>query len=321
MNPEQALESQDDKNQLIHLMTAFAKQTLKAEDRGGVLENAGVDDLAIQTDSAPLVFANALVAALARHPVTAGAFGNHPLYRWVDHLLAEGPEQFGVVGEENVAFLQRLKDQVKIHTAAVTARRSVGMLEGASGKGFGTGFLVARRLLLTCGHVVAQPPASGVWIRFGYKINADDVSRSPGVRYRLDVGKPVAWGDGGVAPDFALLRLSDDSAAELDSLWLKRESVSTDQSVRLIHHPGGKPAVVSDPGRVCHADGAYLLHDVPTQGGSSGAPVFDIEWRVIAVHRGDSEYTIAGQTEAVPLKAILSGSVAKLLEKFEGVRL
>ena len=37
---------------------------------------------------------------------------------------------------------------------------------------------------------------------------------------------------------------------------------------------------------VLHREGHYLLHTADTDGGSSGAPVFDQRFRLIAIHAG-----------------------------------
>jgi hypothetical protein len=49
----------------------------------------------------------------------------------------------------------------------------------------------------------------------------------------------------------------------------------------------------------------YLLHDVPTAEGSSGAPVFDRAWNLVALHRGRTERAARGVTEGVRLSAFL----------------
>jgi V8-like Glu-specific endopeptidase len=76
--------------------------------------------------------------------------------------------------------------------------------------------------------------------------------------------------------------------------------------VQMIHHPGGRPAEVSGQGLIRHVDDAYLLHDIPTEEGSSGAPIFNEKWELLALHRGASPNVRGPDTaEAVPVSTFL----------------
>src|SRR5258708_5248930 len=91
------------------------------------------------------------------------------------------------------------------------------------------------------------------------------------------------------------------AAAELED-----EVLSGGQKIRLIHHPGGEPLVISDVGEIKQSGSDYIFHDVEARKGSSGAPLFNMDWRVVAIHRGspssDRNHE-PGTTEGVPIRA------------------
>ena len=54
--------------------------------------------------------------------------------------------------------------------------------------------------------------------------------------------------------------------------------------VTIVHFPEGKPRVGVSFGRVSSADDLFVSYDANTLPGASGAPVFDQQWRVVAMH-------------------------------------
>ena len=182
---------------------------------------------------------------------------------------------------------------------ALDACRSVARVEdGYDGKG--TGFVLRggdlragwpARVLLTNAHVV--PASVGI---------ADVVITFRGLS---DSGTPHAEAPVSVRPvgemlwhsdkhdlDACVLALPDDLSPQVRPLDVRTRfpTLSPDAPVRayVIGHPRGVPEVRISlhDSLVLGADERYAWYRSPTEKGSSGSPVFDDGWRVMALHHG-----------------------------------
>jgi hypothetical protein len=293
-------EAAQDRADLIGALKHLAEQLLTAQERQAALQLAGGTPPGVNVNAAPFSFANQLAAALLGLPIGEKDVKEHPLLRLIDHCLLVGPANYGLLGED-VDLFRRLLAEGRDRTQAVQLRRGVGKIEDEAENGLGTGALVARSLLLTCNHVRTKTGAKRAWVRFGFRTRPDGTV-AKGERWELDLANPVVRG-GGSYPDYALLTIKGDPGRPPP--LLSDAEVNSGQSVRIIHHPEGKPAVVSELGQVTQVGADYLLHDVPTAEGSSGAPIFDRAWNLVALHRGRTERAAPGVTEGVRLSAFL----------------
>ena len=188
----------------------------------------------------------------------------------------------------------------------LAARSAVGRIESPRGTAWGTGVLVDRQLLLTCKHVVERISGWGLdcaWVRFGYKTGKEVES---GDVFELDLKTIVtsnAQPDHSL--DYALVSIFSEPeypTAPLFNGWLYRK-----QSVRIVHHPRGEPAQISEVGQIVDVGKEYIQHNIKTDYGSSGAPIFDLNWHVVAIHRGNlslSRSYAPGVTEGIPIYSI-----------------
>jgi hypothetical protein len=265
------------------------------------LINAGVDLANITYNGDSVSFATALVARFRERALLEGDRGGarHPMVMFLGYLLSIGPANVGL-GPGDVPVLEQLVAETQLRAAALEARRSVGMLEDEQGNGIGTGVVVGRKLVLTCDHIFTKTGAGRARVRFDYKVDSDEFTVSRGTVASLDLA-PVGRG-GGPQPDYVLLHIADDTSRP--SVEVLQGEINSGLAVRLIHHPKCQPAEVSPAGRVVQTGEDYLLHDIPTAVGSSGAPLFDPAWRLVGLHRGNTSRTRAGVSEAVPMHAI-----------------
>jgi V8-like Glu-specific endopeptidase len=306
MYPDSVIDAQDHAD-LIAALTRLATRLLTPQERQALLQLVAETASGVIVTGDPFSFANQLVAALLRPPISEKDDKEHPLLRLIDHCLRLGPANYGL-SDDDADLFTRLLDDGRDRTHAVRRRRGVGKIEDEQGNGIGTGVLAAPARLLTCDHVRTKTGARRAWVRFGYRARPDGtVAR--GERWELDLGDPVVSG-GGSYPDYALLTVNGDAGRP--ALPLSDAEVNAGQAVRLIHHPDGKPAAVSDAGKVSRVGDDYILHDVPTAEGSSGAPVFDRAWNVIALHRGNTDRAARGVTEAVRVSAFLRDLAGQL---------
>ncbi|MCW3097695.1 MAG: hypothetical protein JWL77_3313 [Chthonomonadaceae bacterium] len=169
-------------------------------------------------------------------------------------------------------------------------------VEGSSGpvRYLGTGWLIAPDLLMTNHHVInarkdGETAASGDDLNaqaihttalFGY----DDVTHEPS---EVAIEKLEAWNSD---LDFALLRLAHvpvgHKPLSLRMTPLNVLGLKDYFAVNIIQHPGGKSKCVALRSNLVY-DAVFpkIRYFTDTEQGSSGSPVFDDTWRVVALHR------------------------------------
>jgi V8-like Glu-specific endopeptidase len=223
---------------------------------------------------------------------------------------------------------------------AIYTAQAVGRIELPRGRAHGTGFLVGPDLMLTNYHVFKSKDvlASAV-VRFDYHANADGVVTQGRI---FDFQPDFYVGSPDTELDFALVRIKGEPLAErklqpgdegLGYLELLRRGrhrgyllvspslIVEHERVNIIQHPNGNPqkvvltqnyvlATMSDT-RV-----HYLADTLP---GSSGSPVLNRYWEVVALHHSggahppqkassDLQKLLKGVykfNEGIPIRAIL----------------
>jgi len=178
--------------------------------------------------------------------------------------------------------------------AARSVCRIIFLGPGGRERGYATGFLVSPRLLLTNAHVFHQAAeAEAAIVEFDFQL---DVMGRPMAteRFRL---RPGNYFYASELLDFSLVAVDANPllrGVSLDSYgWLQLNptlgKLNVGEFVSIIQHPGGDPKQVAirenkvleigpkaAPTRL-----AYLCDTAP---GSSGAPVFNDAWQVVALH-------------------------------------
>ncbi|MEM9433683.1 MAG: DNA/RNA non-specific endonuclease [Pseudomonadota bacterium] len=180
----------------------------------------------------------------------------------------------------SVAFLER----------GAQVARSVGRVANFLGDPWGSGFLVGAGLFLTNNHVITHPhQAAGVVVEFDYE--RDLMGRPRAVtRYRLDPLVFLFDPDSGL--DYTLLALGPrlDGPSTLDEFGYSGLSDAGDKHMigefaNIIQHPQGRhKEVVLRENRLVNRLGNTLHYIADTERGSSGSPVYNSEWQVIALH-------------------------------------
>ena len=147
----------------------------------------------------------------------------------------------------------------------------------------GTGFLVAPDILLTNHHVLPDAAtAAKAAALANYETNppADYAGRATVVP--LDPGRLFVTN-----ADLDFTFCGVEGLAFLGSVALDREQmhVKAEETVNIIQHPRGRPKeVVLRDNWVVRADSVVLHYSCDTEPGSSGSPVFNNNWKPVALH-------------------------------------
>lgn len=258
--------------------------------------------------------------------------------------LAAEPDFDPKVGDQEA--LERIVNSednfldIDLLAGAIYTAQAVGRIELPSGRALGTGFLVGPDLIMTNFHVFkTKDVLERAVIRFDYQVNADGVV-TQGRVFNFMPDLYISSPD--TELDFALVRVKGEPLAErkmgsddegLDYLELLRRGrhrgyllvspamIVEQERVNIVQHPNGNPQkVVLTQNYVLSnmsADRVHYLAD--TMPGSSGSPVLNNHWEVIALHHSggahppqkasaDLQKLLRGQykfNEGIPMRAIL----------------
>lgn len=232
---------------------------------------------------------------------------------------------------------------------AVYSGQAVCRIEYPLGKARGTGFLLGPDLLLTNQHVIKSAEHLPETVaRFDYVKDSSGV----GSKGRVFHFVPDFYHSSPAEElDWALVRLDGEPLAEiaaeddersLDPIALARlgkhrgyllpapkGAIFDDlRRVNILQHPSGQPLkVVLTQNYVVRSTEDRLHYVADTMRGSSGSPVFNERWQVIALHHSGSPYpepegpaedewkTKYRVNEGIPMRAILEDLTARRLDR------
>jgi len=176
---------------------------------------------------------------------------------------------------------------------ALRASKAVCRVVCADGE-LGTGFLTKEGYIFTNNHVVPDADiARDTRIEFNYEMDAGGNVKSR-TAYRLDPSDFVTSTPDQL--DFSRIRVIDDPANPL-SQWgyveFDPSAIPTvGEPVTIIQHPKGEDKHIAlNANDVLSAWNQHLYYTADTEPGSSGSPVFNKDWKVVAIHH-------AGKTDA-----------------------
>src|SRR5262245_57981505 len=209
------------------------------------------------------------------------------------------------------------------------AANSVARVAFESGRGWGSGFMVADRLFLTNHHVIPTPEAArDLRVEFDFELDVRDnplgktsFTFDPAVLFVTD---PVE------GLDFTLIALGERVAGtrELSYYGYCPLSDAPDKHaigevVNIIQHPKGryKEVVLRENRLVASADEA-LHYVADTEPGSSGSPVFNNQWQPIALHHwgGPFHSVVDDKGKRVPREVNEGIRVSSIVAKIKSRR-
>lgn len=147
----------------------------------------------------------------------------------------------------------------------------------------GTGFLTANNIFVTNHHVLdSAGTAKGAVIQFNYQNNARGLDLTP-IEVKLD---PDTYFETSEDDDWTLVRVEGDANERWGKIDIKPiDDYKKIQFVNIIQHPAGGPKQIAlYHNIVAYVDENRYQYLTDTLEGSSGSPVFDNRWRVVALH-------------------------------------
>jgi V8-like Glu-specific endopeptidase len=269
-----------------------------------------------------------------------------------DVSIPRGPS-FEVAIKDEVAAeaLERVIDDetnfldIYLLFGAIYSAQAVCLIERPEGTRIGTGFLVGPDVVLTNQHVLrGEQYSEDAVARFGVMLDAKEVEQ-PGQAFRvcqfLDSSPEKEL-------DYALVRLEDqplkdmlvdDEGSNLSLedlvrvgkhrgyLTLAPDKIFEHQRVSIIQHPNGDPmkVVMTHNYVVQDMTETRVQYLADTMDGSSGSPVFNEKWEVVALHHSGAPWPpesgqdklkklfrgVTAVNEGIPIRAII-----KEIERF-----
>jgi endonuclease G, mitochondrial len=172
--------------------------------------------------------------------------------------------------------------------AARTVAR-IAIVQSGRPAGFGSGFLVGERLLLTNNHVLPNAAtAVESFADFDFEVDDDGLAK-PVVRYAL---APDDLFVTNVDLDATLVAVEPGRTGELPGVvhgWNRliahQGKIVIGEPVNVVGHPAARPKEIAlrDNALLNQLDD-FLHYKTDTEPGNSGSPVFNDQWEVVALH-------------------------------------
>ncbi|MBT2511438.1 endonuclease [Streptomyces sp. ISL-98] len=202
------------------------------------------------------------------------------------------PETFGadVLGLERLMGRNNLTG-VAFLEGGYLAARSIGRVtvRAPAGGHHGTGFMVSPSLLMTNNHVLRSPEEAGrAVIEFNFQAGLDGVPLVP-VTFALEPQRFFATDRDLDFSVVAVAGVSQQGAQLADFNWLFLDAaqgkVILGEFVNIIQHPNGEPKQLAlRENQIVDLLDQFAHYATDTAPGSSGSPVFNDQWEVVALH-------------------------------------
>jgi V8-like Glu-specific endopeptidase len=185
-----------------------------------------------------------------------------------------------IIGENTLRDIYVLETLLEISRAVVRI----------SGPGLGTGFLISEDLLMTNNHVIdSEEAAKTCSFQFNYQLDRTGKALPASATRALDGGlfytSPLAAHNATADElDYTVVQLAD-VPKNIAPLTLKSIPIKRDSRLTIIQHPGGDYKKFSMQNNFAEYVDSYVVqYTTSTEPGSSGSPVLNDDFNVVALH-------------------------------------
>jgi V8-like Glu-specific endopeptidase len=155
-------------------------------------------------------------------------------------------------------------------------------IQRASRVELGTGFLTSNNLLVTNNHVINDLQTAAIAkIQFNYE---ETIGGNP-VEPTLFSFDPSSGFATCKEDDWTAVRIKEDANKDFGALELQEATISKGDFVNIIQHPAGRFKEIGlYHNIITYCDNRVVQYLTDTEPGSSGSPVFNSDWEVVALH-------------------------------------
>ena len=194
----------------------------------------------------------------------------------------------------------------------VERSRSVVRVVHSNGSS-GSGFLTTDNLLVTNHHVLKTAEATGgAKVQFNYQKTADGTDAAI-EEFELD---PASYFKTSEEDDWTIVKVQGNPQEKWGVIELKNIAVREGDHVNIVQHPGGAQKQISiSANTVAFVGDGRVQYLTDTLPGSSGSPVFDDTWNVVALHHSggwlsepnSSSKTTYLRNEGISIDLVMAG--------------
>lgn len=172
---------------------------------------------------------------------------------------------------------------------------SKSVVRVVSPSSLGTGFLLRNKYFITNNHVIdSKELAALTRVQLNYEVN------EKGALYPFETFELDPFSENGFATsvkhDWTVVKLknfSDEAQNKYGFLKLMDQLVAAEDFVNIIQHPGGETKQIAlYHNLVVSSNSERIQYLTDTQPGSSGSPVFNSKWEVVALHHAGGELAV-----------------------------
>ncbi len=191
------------------------------------------------------------------------------------------------------------------------------LIDRPDGTEVGTGFLLSGNLFITNNHVISDIATAQIAkVQFDYEQSAGGLPLVP-TEFSLDPANGFATS---VDQDWTAVRINGDANAKFGAISLKPVTAQKNDFVNIIQHPGGRYKQIGMyHNMVAYSDNNVIQYLTDTEPGSSGSPVFNSQWEVVALHHAGGMLEEPGSTktylrnEGININVVMAGIKANNL--------
>jgi V8-like Glu-specific endopeptidase len=217
---------------------------------------------------------------LERYPLDTHPVAARSIAGWHGRETEQGVAE-KIIGENTLRDIYML--EVLVDLSRAVARISTP-------DGLGTGFLIADDLLMTNHHVIgSEETATKCSFQFNYQLDRTgkelpvaSARASGGGLFRTSPMAPYNAAAGEL--DYTVVQLTDVPKG-IAPLSVRPDAVKRDSRLTIIQHPGGNYKKISLMNNFVEYTDEYVVqYTTSTEPGSSGSPVLNDDFHVVAIH-------------------------------------